>query len=57
MDSSFHSQISGVQRHFSFLASLLKIFYNALNKLVGFFQLTEEEQRDVGIYLDYPESE
>jgi hypothetical protein len=53
MDNSFHSQRSDIRRRSGgFFAVLLKIFVSILRWLVGFIQLTEEEQREAGIYLD-----
>ena len=57
MDNPFNPQRSDTWRPGAFLAALLKIFDSALSRLVGFIQLTEEEQRDAGIYLDHPGGE
>jgi len=57
MDRLFHSQRSDTQQPGAFLAALLMIFNNALGRLVSLIQLTEEEQRDAGIYLDNPGGE
>jgi hypothetical protein len=50
MDNSFYQQESDIQQPRSFLASL-HIFDSILHWLAGLFQLTEEEQRNAGIYL------
>ena len=53
MDNSFHSQRLDIRRpEASFAALLTKIFDMSLHWLVGFIQLTEEEQKEAGIYLD-----
>jgi hypothetical protein len=58
MDKSFHPQRSDILRlPGPFFTALLKVFDNALQWLVGFIQLTEEEQREAGIYLDRPGGE
>ncbi|HEY5729909.1 MAG TPA: hypothetical protein VIS72_07645 [Anaerolineales bacterium] len=59
MDNSFHPQTqrSDIRRSGTFFTALLKIFDNAFHWLVGFFQLTEDEQREAGIYLDRPYEE
>lgn len=57
MDFLFHSKRSDTRRPGAFLAALLRKFNNALGRLIGFIQLTEEEQRDAGIYLDHPGGE
>ena len=45
-------QGSNVQRPNSFLVSSL-LFLDHIEKwLAGFFQMTQEEQKDAGIYLD-----
>jgi len=57
MDQSFRPQRSDTRRSGTFFTALLNIFKMALHWLVwlvGFFQLTEEEQREAGIYLDRP---
>jgi hypothetical protein len=56
MDNSFHQQESDIQQPSSFLASF-HIFDGILDWLAGLVQLTEEEQKDAGIYLgdQYPE--
>jgi hypothetical protein len=57
MDNSFHPQKSEVRRPGAFFAALLHIFDSTLHWLVGFIQLTEEQQREAGIYLDRPYKE
>jgi len=57
MDESFHPQSSDTRRTGVFFATLLKISDRALHWLVGFIQLTEQEQREAGIYLDRPNEE
>ena len=53
MDSSIGGeQRSGIQRPNSFLVSSL-FFLDRIEKwLAGFFQITQEEQKDAGIYID-----
>lgn len=51
MDNSFRRQGSDAQPAGGFLASL-QIFNSLLHWLAGLIQLTEEEQKDAGIYLD-----
>ncbi len=55
MDKSFPSGGSTQERG-GFLARL-RIFDGILNWLVGFFQLTEEEQKKAGIYIGDPRDE
>jgi hypothetical protein len=50
MDNFFRQNKSNAQRQGGFLASL-KIFDGLLNWLAGFIKLTEEEQKDAGIYF------
>jgi hypothetical protein len=50
MDKSFHQPEADRQKQSGFLASL-QIFNSLLERLTGFIQVTEEEQRDAGIYL------
>ncbi len=50
MDSSFHQQGSNTQRS-SGLSAGRQIFNRILNWIAGFIRLTEEEQKDSGIYL------
>ena len=57
MDKSFHQQKSDTRRPDIVFTALRKIFDLALPWLVGFFQLTEEQQREAGIYLDRPYDE
>jgi len=57
MDNHYRQPESDVQRPGAFLTALLKIFDSTLNWLVGFLTLTEEEQRDAGIYLGRPGDE
>jgi hypothetical protein len=54
MDKSFHPQSSDARRSGDFFTNLRKVFDRALRWLVGFFQLTEEEQKEAGIYLERP---
>jgi len=53
MDNSIGGeQRSGIQRPNSFLVSSL-FFLDRIEKwLAGFFQITQEEQKDAGIYID-----
>ena len=55
MDKSFRQQDTNTQQPNGFLI-MPKIFGGILHWLAGFFQLTEKEQKDAGIYLDdqYP---
>jgi hypothetical protein len=58
MDKSFHPQESDTGGRLSpFFTALLRIFDTARHWLAGFIQLTEEEQREAGIYLDRPYEE
>lgn len=57
MDKSFHPQRSETWRFDTFFTALLKVFDSAILWLVGFNQLSEEEQMDAGIYLDHPRDE
>jgi hypothetical protein len=50
MDNFFHRQGSNTQQPSSFFASL-QVFYGILNWLACRIQLTEEEQKDAGIYI------
>jgi len=50
MDNSVQRQGSDAQRPGGFLTGL-QIFDGILNWLAGLFQLTEEEQKDAGVYL------
>lgn len=50
MDNSFHQQGSNTQRS-SGLSAGWQIINRILNWLAGFMGLTEEEQKDAGIYL------
>jgi hypothetical protein len=52
MDKFFHPQRSEAQQQGAFFVTLLKILENAMKLAGWFFQMTEEEQRDAGIYLD-----
>jgi hypothetical protein len=58
MDNSFHQQESGTQQQRrGFLVdsqifdSILPLMRHSLNWLAGFFQLTDEEQENAGVYL------
>jgi len=58
MDKSFHPQRSDtLWRPGTFFTAVLKIFDRTRHWLAGFIQLTEEEQRQAGIYLDRPGGE
>lgn len=59
MDNSFQPQRSDIQRSGTFFTALLRRIFgsSAFHWLVGFFQLTEEEQKEAGIYLDRPYEE
>jgi len=55
LDKSFQPQRSNTLRQpCTFFTAIRTIFDWALHWLVSFIQLTEEEQRETGIYLDYP---
>jgi hypothetical protein len=51
MDNSFLQPETNTQKQRGFLLAGRQIFDNALNWLAGHIQMTEEEQRDAGIYL------
>jgi len=57
MENSFHRQESDTQKKRVFLIdlqifdSILLLMRHSLNWLAGFFQLTEEEQENAGVYL------
>jgi len=57
MDNSFQPQRSDTQQPDPFFTALIKIFDRILYWLVGFIHVTEEEQREAGIYLDRPYEE
>jgi hypothetical protein len=53
MDSSIGGeQRSGIQRPNSLLVSSLFFLDHIEKWLAGFFQMTQEEQKDAGIYLE-----
>jgi len=53
MDNSIRvEQGSGVQRPNGFLVSSLRLLDRIEKWLAGFFQMTQEEQKDAGIYFD-----
>jgi hypothetical protein len=58
MDKSFHPKESNMQQQSGFLLASLRIFDSILplmrrsvKWLAGFFQLTEEEQENAGVFL------
>ena len=51
MDNSFHRKGSDTKPSGSFLAASVQIVDNILHWLADLAQLTEEEQKDAGIYL------
>lgn len=57
MDNSFQPKRSDTQQPDHFFTALIKIFDGILDWLVGFIHVTEEEQREAGIYLDRPYEE
>jgi hypothetical protein len=63
MDNSFHRQESDTQQKRVFFIvsqifdSILPLMRHSLNWLAGFFQLTEEEQENAGVYLGRLEDE
>jgi len=57
MDKSFRPQRSDARQPGILFAAFLRISDRALHWLVGFIQLTEEEQREAGIYFDRPYEE
>jgi|GEM_PF-3432222 len=52
MDTSIRQQESNTQVSSSFLARLSAI-ERVLHRLASLIQLTEEEKKEAGIYLDY----
>ena len=53
MDNSIRGeQGSGIQQPNSFLFRSLLFFDHIEKWLAGFFQMTQEEQKDAGIYID-----
>jgi len=52
MEKSLRQQEADVQQPSVFFVSP-HIFYGILHWLAGLIQLTEDEQRDAGIYLDH----
>jgi hypothetical protein len=53
MDNSIRGeQRSGIQQPNSFLVSSLQLLDRIEKWLAGFFQITQEEQKDAGIYID-----
>jgi len=50
MDNSFHRQGTDTQQPTGFGATL-QLFNSILDWLAGLIKLTEEEQKDAGIYL------
>ena len=53
MDNSIRGeQRSGIQQPNSFLVSNLQLLDRIEKWLAGFFQITQEEQKDAGIYID-----
>jgi hypothetical protein len=63
MDKSFHPQESNMQQPSGFLASLwifdsiLPLMRRSVKWLAGFFQLTEEERENAGVFLGHLEDE
>lgn len=55
MDNSFRQQGSGTQQPSGILVSSLKFLDRIEKLLAGFFQMTQEEQKDAGIY--YPDDQ
>jgi len=57
MDKSFHPKESNMQHQSGFLTSLrifdsiLSLMRHSVNLLAGFFQLTEEERGNAGVFL------
>jgi hypothetical protein len=51
MDNSVRQQESDVQQSSHFLISSLHVFSGILQRLAGLIQLTEDEQRDAGVYF------
>jgi hypothetical protein len=53
MDNSIGvEQRSNIQRPSSFLIKSMMFFDRIEKWLAGFFQMTQEEQKDAGIYID-----
>ena len=57
MDSSFREQGSGTQQDPKSFVASLPILRNIIKWLASLIKLTEEEQKDAGIYLDRPGGE
>ena len=63
MDNSFRRQESDTQQKRVFLIdsqvfdSILTLMRHSLNWLAGFFQLTEEERENAGVFLGHLEDE
>lgn len=53
MDNSIRGeQENGAQQSNGFLVRSLKFFDRMKKWLAGFFEMTQEEQKDAGIYID-----
>lgn len=57
VDNSFHKQESSTQSGPKRFWGSLLILENLIQWLASLFQWTEEEQEEVGIYLDHPGDE
>jgi len=57
MDSSYREQGSSTQEAPKSFFATLRILASQWMKLVRFISLTEDEQEEAGIYLDYPRGE
>ena len=51
MDNSIRQQESDEQQSNRFLTSSLHVFSGILQRLAGLIQLTEDEQREAGVYF------
>jgi len=51
MDNFFHQPEPDRQQQMSGLFAVLQVFDRILKRLAGLIRLTEEEQKDAGIYL------
>jgi hypothetical protein len=57
MDSSLHEQEPGFQQDPKRFSVNLPTLASLIHWLAGMIKLTEEEQKDAGIYLDRPGGE
>ena len=57
MDSSFREQGSGTQQNPKRFLASLPIITSVIKWMTSLIKLTEEEQKEAGIYLDRPGGE